>query len=101
MTRRWALLACAALLLAACGSSSEGLYGRDLFNHSCAGCHGEDGGGSSLAPAIGPGSGAAALRDDQIEGVIEVGPGAMPSFGRLSPEQIDSLVVLVRSLQNE
>jgi len=101
MTRRWALLACAAVLLSACGSSSEGLYGQELFIHSCAMCHGEDGGGSSMAPAIGPGSNAATLRDDQIEGVIEVGPGAMPSFRRLTPEQIDSLVAYVRTLQNE
>ncbi len=101
MTRRCALLACAALLLASCGSSSEGLVGRDLFDHSCARCHGEEGGGSSLAPAIGPDSRAVGLRDDQIARVIEVGPGAMPSFGRFTPEQIDSLVVLIRSLQNE
>jgi mono/diheme cytochrome c family protein len=100
MMRRWALLACTVVLLAACGSSAEGLYGQELFTHSCARCHSADGGGSSMAPAIGPGSNAATLQDDQIAAVIEVGPGAMPSFGRLTPEQIDSLVAYVRTLQD-
>jgi mono/diheme cytochrome c family protein len=99
--RRLAVLACGALLVAGCGSSTEGLYGRELFDHSCARCHGSDGGGTGLAPAIGAGSDAVDLRDDQIAGVIEVGPGAMPSFGRLTAEQIESLVALIRSLQGE
>jgi hypothetical protein len=37
------------------------------------------------------------LTDEQIAGVITVGPGNMPGFSRFTAEQVDSLVVYVRS----
>lgn len=88
-----------ALLLGACGGSTEGLFGEDLYQRSCAGCHRGDGGGGR-GPAIGPGSRAALeLSDDQLAGVIITGPGAMPAFGRFSEEQVASLVAHLRELQ--
>jgi mono/diheme cytochrome c family protein len=85
-----------AILLAGCSGSTEGLLGRELYNKSCEACHGEDG---LRGTQIGAGSDAVELTDEQIRGAIEVGPGSMPGFPRLSPEQLDSLVVLVRELQ--
>ena len=85
---------------AGCGESLEGKFGVDLFEAACARCHDTDGSGG-IGPAIGTaGSNAAEnLTDEMIRGVIRVGPGRMPSFDRLTEEQVESLVVLLRSLQ--
>lgn len=93
-----AAIALLATLLSGCGSD-EHLVGKDLFDHSCAVCHSADGSGR-FGVDIGPGSNAARnLTDEQIAGVIRVGPGNMPGFGRLSDAQIASLVQYVRSLE--
>lgn len=86
--------------LAGCGDSLEGKLGGDLYQAGCARCHGPDGSGG-IGPAIGtPDSNAAMnLTDDQIRGVIRVGPGRMPAFDRLTDEQVDSLVAYLRELQ--
>lgn len=87
-------------LLAACGNATEGKFGEELYRTACAGCHADDGSGGR-GPAIGtPDSNAATeLTDEQIRGVIRVGPGAMPAWSRLTDEQVDSLVVYLRQLQ--
>jgi cytochrome c oxidase cbb3-type subunit 3 len=85
------------LLIAGCAGSDENLFGKDLYDRSCAACHGTDGGGG-IAEAINNGSNTDLnLSDEQIAGVISVGPGNMPGFSRLTPQQVDSLVVYVRS----
>lgn len=100
MQRRWvALLIALATMLSACAGTTEGLVGAELYDRSCAACHGGDGGGGS-GPALGPGSNAVQLSDDQIAGAIRVGPGTMPSFDRLTDEQVDSLVAHIRDLQS-
>ncbi len=96
--RRLAALALVALALGGC-SSTEGLTGPDLYAQVCAGCHRADGSGAA-GPAIGPGTPAVGLSDEQIANVIRVGPGAMPGFPRLTDEQVDSLVLFVRTLQS-
>ena len=64
-------------------------------------CHSKDGSGGS-GPDIGPGSNAALnLTDEQIQGVIRVGPGAMPGFPSLTQEQVDSLVAYIRLLADQ
>ena len=92
------ILFAAALVLTAC-STGEDLNGKELYDQLCASCHGaglEGGIGSRL----GPGSNAHLnLSDDQIAGAIRVGPGAMPSFPRLSDAQVDSLVAYIRLVQ--
>lgn len=88
----------AALVLGACGGSTRGLVGEELYEQSCASCHGSAGEGAS-GPALGPGSNSESLTDEQIAGSITVGPGAMPGFSRLSDAQVDSLVAYVRVLQ--
>ena len=86
------------LLMTGC-TGSENLYGEDLFVHSCAACHGADGSGG-IGKDIGPGSDAALnLTDEQIAGVIRVGPGRMPGFSQFTPEQVQSLVQYVRTLE--
>jgi mono/diheme cytochrome c family protein len=92
------VLLCA--LAAACGNATEGKFGEELYRTACAGCHANDGGGGR-GPAIGtPDANAATvLTDEQIRGVIRVGPGAMPAWSRLTDAQVDSLVVYLRQLQ--
>ena len=89
-----------ALLAASCGESTEGKFGADLFGAGCARCHGGNGEGGR-GPAIGtPDSNAAVvLTDDQIRGVIRVGPGRMEAWPNLSDEQVDSLVEHLRTIQ--
>jgi len=86
------------LVAAGCSTSEANLVGEDLYVHSCAMCHGLDGSGG-IGVDIGPGSNADLnLTDEQIAGVVEVGPGNMPAFSRLTAEQVESLVRYVRSL---
>ncbi|MEN8112921.1 MAG: cytochrome c [Actinomycetota bacterium] len=87
------------LLLGGCATDTSGLYGEDLFEASCAHCHRSDLTGD-VGPALGPGSNVATLTDDQIIGVIRIGPGAMTSFGdRFTDAQLDSLVRFLRERQ--
>ncbi len=90
------MLALAAGLSGCAGSS--GLMGQELYEQSCASCHGGLGGGG-VGPALDAGSNAESLTDEQIAGAIEVGPGTMPGFGQLTDAQVDSLVEFIRSLQ--
>jgi mono/diheme cytochrome c family protein len=84
---------------AGCSGPSSDVFGVDLYSSSCAHCHGGDLAGG-LGPALGPGSGAATLTDQQIVDVIRIGPGAMTSFGdRFTQAQLDSLVEYLRTEQ--
>ena len=98
----WRLCVVVALVavLSGCGTD-EYLLGRDLYDRSCAACHGIDGRGGSLGSEIGVDSNTDLnLSDDQIAGVITVGPGNMPGFSRLTAEQVASLVDYVRLLSD-
>jgi cytochrome c oxidase cbb3-type subunit 3 len=74
--------------------------GRTLYETRCATCHGLDGHGGQ-APAIGPGSNAAASTDDRLRLVIRDGlPGGMPAQGATLPAaDIAALVQHLRQLQ--
>jgi len=92
-------IALGVLLFTACSSTTEGKFGGELYETACAGCHASDGSGGR-GPAIAtPDADAVKLTDDQIRGVIRVGPGAMPAWSRLTDEQVDSLIVYLRALQ--
>lgn len=95
------LIVSLAVVLTGCGRSTEGKFGAELYEISCAGCHGDNGEGNVLGPAVGtPDSNSALeLEDDQIFGAIRVGPGSMPGNPFLTDEQITSLVALLRRLQ--
>lgn len=100
LRRRILLLAAgAALVVAGCSGDTSGKLGQELYEQTCAVCHGVTGAGTPGRPSIGAGSNAVQLTDEQIRGVMDVGPGAMPSFSRLTAEQLDSLVEYVRTLQ--
>lgn len=88
-----------AVLSAGCSGSTEGLFGRELYNKTCEACHGSAGQGSTAGTPLGAGSAAVDLTDLQIRGAIEVGPGSMPGYRRFTPEQLDSLVAFIRDLQ--
>ena len=94
---RFATALLALVLLGGC-APSEDLLGEDLYVRSCAACHALDGNGG-IGLDIGPGSNTDLnLTDEQIAGVITVGPGNMLGFPRLTPEQLSTLVTYVRSL---
>lgn len=95
-------IASIAIVVAAvgCGEGPEGKFGEVLYEHSCSSCHGADLQGW-IGPPLGSGSGAVDLTDEQLAGATRVGPGAMPGFGRLTDEQIDSLVVYLRHRQQD
>lgn len=88
------------VVLGACSGPSSDTVGQELYEQACAVCHGSAGQGTPGREPIGVGSGAVQLSDEQIRSVMEVGPGAMPSFRRLTDEQLDSLVLYVRQLQS-
>jgi mono/diheme cytochrome c family protein len=89
----------AVLVGAACSGPSSDVFGADLYSSSCAHCHGTDLAGG-IGPALGPGSNAATLTDQQIVDVIQIGPGAMTSFrDRFTQAQLDSLVDYLRTEQ--
>lgn len=89
------------LLLAGCGRSTNDKFGQELYEISCARCHGDRGQGGLVGPAIGTSGSRAALEfeDSQIFGAIEVGPGSMPGNPFLTEAQITSLVDYLRALQ--
>lgn len=88
----------ALLLLGGCAGDNPNLVGEPLYEQSCAVCHDVNGGGG-IGLDIGPGSNTDLnLTDEQIAGVIRVGPGNMPGFSRLTEEQVQSLVTFVRGL---
>jgi cytochrome c5 len=100
MSRTVLLIIVFAFVLTGCsGTPSADTLGADLYGVSCARCHGTDLNGG-IGPALDAGSKTAlVLTDEQIADVIRVGPGAMPGFGRLTDEQVDSLVDYLRQRQ--
>jgi cytochrome c oxidase cbb3-type subunit 3 len=93
-------------LLAGQQSSSKPLNnnfaaGRNTYDASCAACHGLDGRGSDKAINIAAGSEVQHLSDVQLSAIIWQGvPGTgMPAFRNLSRNQIEAVVLYLRSLQ--
>ena len=93
-------MACAiALLIGALPSAQNVDSGRKAFVTRCASCHGTDGNGGELGPAI---AARAILRtDDELRMVLRTGfPAAgMPPFPTLSDAEAADLVAFVRTLK--
>lgn len=86
------------LLASACAESTEGVFGADLYQQSCARCHG-GGGEGGVGPAIGAATESELLSDEQLADIIRVGPGTMPGFPGFTNDQVASLVEHMRVLQ--
>jgi mono/diheme cytochrome c family protein len=73
--------------------------GMQVYERNCATCHGDDLSGK-VGPALGPGSNAAALGDDQLEIQIREGGNGMPGWDGLIPEEdIEAVIAYLRSVQ--
>ncbi|MHB9149295.1 MAG: c-type cytochrome [Thermoleophilia bacterium] len=75
--------------------------GQKVYSASCAGCHGVDGSGG-IGPALKPNAFIAGNDDAAVLDVVKNGRAgtAMPNWsGRLSPEEIDAVVALLRDWQ--
>jgi mono/diheme cytochrome c family protein len=104
-------LLAAASLLAACSSAdkptltdaqaddAELVTGEQVYQDSCARCHGEAGGGGA-GPKLSDGRVVEDFPEAAAQAeVIRVGRGAMPAWeGTLSPEQIDAVVRYTREV---
>jgi len=75
--------------------------GRELFESTCAGCHGLDGRGGEKGPNIATRPEISRRSDDEILAVLQHGvPGTgMPAFGRLGDANLQALVEHLRTLQ--
>lgn len=113
---RLAAVASAALLLASVSLRSKPSLGHDdattkLFRIQCSTCHGMDGRGqTTIGKELGmkdwkDSKTLTALNDGQIRSIIgdgikgSDGKERMPSFRKLTREQVDALVIHVRSLK--
>ncbi len=87
--------------VAAAPSVGEAVNGQVIFAASCAGCHGTDGEGTTIAPdALNDASLLAGLTDEDLTETIRMGvPGRMPPFANLSDQEISDLIALLRSWQ--
>jgi cytochrome c oxidase cbb3-type subunit 3 len=90
------------LLLAVAPISLLGQTGQQLFESTCAGCHGLDGKGGEHAPNIVTSSKVRNLPDSALNHIVQDGIPAsgMPAFGSVfNPSQIGGLVSYLRILQ--
>jgi alcohol dehydrogenase (cytochrome c) len=73
--------------------------GRQLYENRCAGCHGADGNGGELGPALIPRI--PARTDEELRSVIHDGltTAGMPSFPDFSSEEVRDLVTFLRALR--
>ena len=80
---------------AAAGSGPR--TGAQIYQASCAVCHGQDGEGG-VGPELGGGAAVAAFPDEAEQvTVVANGRGAMPSFDRtLTPQEIEAVVEYTR-----
>jgi mono/diheme cytochrome c family protein len=79
------------------GNTKGPRTGQQIYQASCAVCHGQDGEGG-IGPELGGGAVVESFPDeaDQIV-VVTNGRGAMPSFGRtLSTQEIEAVVAYTR-----
>jgi cytochrome c oxidase cbb3-type subunit 3 len=85
------------------GNSAAILEGRDIYDRSCTACHGADGAGGEMGPALGaPARRYAHATDAQIFDAIRNGIAAtpMPAFGsRLAESDIRKLTAYIRGLR--
>jgi mono/diheme cytochrome c family protein len=82
--------------------TDSGLLANSIYVKNCAKCHGKTAEGRHFAgPALISEKTAAASAED-LRNIIANGKGHMPKFtGKLTPEEIDSLVAQIQSLNKK
>jgi mono/diheme cytochrome c family protein len=99
-----------ALTLQACGGGAGGAApaapapapvvagppGAQVYQRSCARCHGVDRQGKNGDPAVTPDR-LRSIGDQQLELNIRNGKGEMPAFGGLTQTQVDDLIAYLRA----
>ena len=98
-SRLWPLISFLAVVALVSAAAAQDPAGRAIFVSRCAGCHGSDGNGGELGPAI---TNRVAMRGDQdLAAVIRDGiPAAgMPSSATLTASESAGLVRFLRTLQ--
>jgi alcohol dehydrogenase (cytochrome c) len=94
-----AFLVAAAVGCSAPATAQNADAGRKAFVTRCASCHGTDGNGGELGPAI---AARAVLRtDDELRTVLRTGfPAAgMPAFASIADAEVSDLIAFVRTLR--
>jgi alcohol dehydrogenase (cytochrome c) len=95
------LTATAAILVATVGTASAQTVeaGRAIFVARCAGCHGTDGNGGELGPAIT--TRVPTRTDEELAEVIRDGRAAagMPAFASLTPTDVANVIATLRTLK--
>ena len=101
------LLVVAGMLMLACALSFGAESGEAVYKAKCASCHGADGKGQT---AIGKrldmkdlgSSDVQDKHDSELKLMIQDGKGKMPAYkGKLTDEQIESLVTYIRSFKQK
>ena len=89
---------CALFFAAASAQTETTLTANPVYEKNCAKCHGKTAGGRHFGgPALVSDKVASASADD-LRNVIANGKGHMPKFaGKLTPEEIDTLVKQVEA----
>ena len=82
--------------------TDSGLLANSVYVKDCAKCHGKTAEGRHFGgPALISAKTAAASADD-LRNIVANGKGHMPKFtGKLTPEEIDSLVAQIQSLNKK
>src|SRR5262245_4310218 len=98
------LVAAMMILMASIHPASQSIEeGRQIYNRSCTTCHGPDGAGGEMGPALGaPGRRYAQATDAQIFEAIKNGIRGtqMPSFGSRMPDaDISNVTAYIRGLR--
>jgi mono/diheme cytochrome c family protein len=106
-TLRLSLVVCCALLtaslaIAQTSSTDTSLASDPVYDKNCAGCHGKTAEGRHFAGPSLKSDKVAAASDTDLRNMINNGKGRMPKFtGKLSPEEIDTLVQQIRALNKK
>jgi len=96
---RTVVAAACVCLLGGTAAAQQAESGRRTYGASCANCHGGDGNGGELGPAIA--TRVAARTDAEIATVIRQGfpGGGMPAFAALTEQDVTGLVAFLRTLR--
>ena len=96
---RIALVVAALILLVSIPSAQTADSGRTTFVNRCAGCHGTDGNGGELGPAIA--TRVPTLSDQDLTNLLREGRPAlgMPAFAALTPAESTDLIRHLRTIK--